>query len=184
MTQKCAIRHFSNNTTVHPSKNSQSGSSFKAGFCTQFKKQEKSALGAYIDVRDLCGLFAVTQKCAIRHFSNNTTVHPSKNSQSGSSFKAGFCTQFKKQEKSALGAYIDVRDLCGLFAVTQKCAIRHFSNNTTIHPSKNSQSGNSFKAGFCTQFKKQEKSALGAYIDVRDLCGLFAVTQKCAKIPP
>ena len=37
-----------------------------------------------------------------------------------SSFKAGFCTQFKKQEKSALGAYIDVRDLCGLFAVTQK----------------------------------------------------------------
>ena len=42
------------------------------------------------------------------------------NSQSGSSFKAGFCTQFKKQEKSALGAYIDVRDLCGLFVVTQK----------------------------------------------------------------
>ncbi len=45
-------------------------------------------------------------------------------------------------------------------------------------PQKNFQSGNSFKAGFCTQFKKQEKSALGAYIDVRDLCGLFAVTQK------
>ena len=43
---------------------------------------------------------------------------------------------------------------------------------------QNSQSGNSFKAGFCTQFKKQEKSALGAYIDVRDLCGLFVVTQK------
>ena len=43
---------------------------------------------------------------------------------------------------------------------------------------QNSQSGNSFKAGFCTQFKKQEKPALGAYIDVRDLCGLFAVTQK------
>ena len=49
---------------------------------------------------------------------------------------------------------------------------------------QNSQSGSSFKAGFCTQFKKQEKPALGAYIDVRDLCGLFAVTQKCAKIPP
>ena len=45
-------------------------------------------------------------------------------------------------------------------------------------PQKNFQSGNSVKAGFCTQFKKQEKSALGAYIDVRDLCGLFAVTQK------
>ena len=43
---------------------------------------------------------------------------------------------------------------------------------------QNSQSGGSFKAGFCTQFKKQEKPALGAYIDVRDLCGLFAVTQK------
>ena len=64
-----------------------------------------------------------------------------------------------------------------------KYATLPFSNNT-IHSTKTLRHGSSFKAGFCTQFKKQEKSALGAYIDVRDMCGLFAVALKCAKIPP
>ena len=89
----------------------------------------------------------------------------------------------QETRKSALGAYIDVRDMCGLFAVALKYATLPFSNNT-IHSTKTLRHGSSFKAGFCTQFKKQEKSALGAYIDVRDMCGLFAVALKCAKIPP